>query len=197
MARARGIMLFAEGPRRKPMNYDLPSGHHPPLEDSGEAESLPKDALSHQAQATRKLQLLSVGSFVLGVFEDEIATIAEWRKPTPLPHGPPTVLGVVSIQGRMLTVLDLLPLLGGTANGDGASRGFVVALRGDEQIALAVEEKGETLELTTTDLQPLSEPASRAVYTTISYRDQLINVIDVKVIFPAALQGRQRRRRRF
>jgi chemotaxis signal transduction protein len=97
----------------------------------------------------------------------------------------------------MLTVLDLLPLLSGTENGDGASRGFLVALRGDEQIALAVEEKGETLELATKDLQPQSEPVSPAVYTTLSYGDQLINVIDVKGVFPCALQERQRRRRRF
>lgn len=179
------------------MNDDLPSGHPPPLENSGGAESFPDDVFSDQTQTTRKLQLLSVGSLVLGVFEDEIATIAEWRQPTPLPHGPPAVLGVVSIQGRMLTVLDLMPLLGGTANGVGASRGFLVALRGDEQIALAVEEKGETLELTTRDLQPLSEPASRAVYATFSYRDQLINVIDVKGLFPSALPERPRRRRRF
>jgi purine-binding chemotaxis protein CheW len=179
------------------MNDDLPSGHHPPLENSGEAESFPDDVFSDQPQTTRKLQLLSVGSLVLGVFEDEIATIAEWRKPTPLPHGPPAVLGVVSIQGRMLIVLDLLPLLGGTANSDSASRGFLVALRGDEQIALAVEEQAETLELTTTELQPPSEPASSAVYATFSYRDQLINVIDVKGLFPSVLQERQRRRRRF
>ena len=179
------------------MNDDLPSGYHPPLANSGEAESFPGDAFGDQTQTARKLQLLSVGSLVLGVFEDEIATIAEWRKPTPLPYGSPGVLGVVSIQGRMLTVLDLLPLLGETANGDGASRGFLVALRGDEQIALTVEEKGETLELATTDLRPPSEPASRVVYATFSYRGQLIKVIDVKELFPSALRERQRRRRRF
>jgi purine-binding chemotaxis protein CheW len=86
---------------------------------------------------------------VLGIFEDEIATIAEWRRPTPLPHAPPEVLGVVSIQGRMLTVLDPLSLFGETTTLLGFSPGILVALLGDEQIALAIETKGETLDLAT------------------------------------------------
>ncbi len=125
-------------------------------------------------QTTRKLQLLSVGTLVLGVFEDEIATIAEWRRPTPLPQPPPAVLGVVSIQGRMLTVLDPVSLFGETTTRLGFPPGLLVALRGDEQIALAVESRGDTLDLAMQDIQP-SDLANSALGGTIQYREGLVN----------------------
>ncbi len=134
---------------------------------------------------------------MLGIFEDEIAAIAEWRRPTPLPHAPPAVLGVVSIQGRMLTVLDPLNLFAETTTRLGFPPGLLAALRGDEQIALAIENTGETLDLAMKDIQPPSDPANRAVSGTFHYGEQLVNVIQVKGLFQAALRGRERRRRRF
>jgi purine-binding chemotaxis protein CheW len=154
-----------------------------------------RDERSHESR--RKLQLLSAGDLVLGIFDDEIATIDEWRRPTPLPHAPPAVLGVVSIQGRMLTVLDPLNLFGETTAPLGLPTRLLVALRGDEQIALAVEKKGETVDLEMKDIQPPAEPAIRVVGGTFHYGDNLVKVIQVKGLFPAALRGRQRRRRRF
>jgi chemotaxis signal transduction protein len=134
---------------------------------------------------------------VLGIFEDEIATIAEWRRPTPLPHAPSAVLGVVSIQGRMLTVLDPLNLFGETTKGLGSPPEFIVALRGDEQMALAIENVRETFDLAMTDIQSQSERPNSGVAGTFRYGDDLVNVIEVKGLFPAALRGRDRRRRRF
>ena len=150
-----------------------------------------------QAQTTRKLQVLSVGHLVLGIFEDEIATIAEWRRPSPLPHAPPAVLGVVSIQGRMLTVLDPLYVFDETIMRLGFPPGLLVALRGDEQIALAIETTEETLDLAMKDIQPPSDPTNMAVAGIFHHGDRLVKVIEVKGLFPAALRGRERRRRRF
>ena len=180
------------------MNDETSSERHPTLNDTPEAGSFQDDALRDgKPQTKRKLQLLSVGPLVLGVFEDEIATIAEWRQPTPLPQAPPAVLGVVSIEGRMLTVLDPLSLFGETTTRLGFPPGLLVALRGDEQIGLAIETTGEALDLAMEDIQPPSDPANRALGGTIQYLDQLVNVIQVKGLFPAALRGRERRRRRF
>ena len=87
----------------------------------------------------RSLQIFRSASFLCGIFQNEIATIVPWREPTPLPQSPHTVLGVVSIQGRMLTVLDLSALLDtGTVAGD-RSHQHILALRGDEQLALAID----------------------------------------------------------
>lgn len=180
------------------MNDETSSVQQPKLSNTGEAGVLRDDALREgPPKTTRKLQVLSVGPFLLGVFEDEIATIAEWRRPTPLPHSPPAVLGVVSIEGRMLTVLDPISLFGGKTTRLGFPPGILVALRGDEQLGLAVEDTGETLDLAMDDIQPATDPPNRAIRGVFQYGDQQVNVIQVKGLFPAALRGRERRRRRF
>ncbi|MGH9969304.1 MAG: chemotaxis protein CheW [Pyrinomonadaceae bacterium] len=170
----------------------------PPPTESEEADLfLNGDFNDLRGPATRKLQLLRLGALLLGVFEDEIATIAEWRQPTPLPHAPAAVLGVVSVQGRVLTVLDPSLLLGQTANQNGFAWRYIVALRGDEQLALAIEDKGETLALQVSDLNSPPATASRAVLGAMSHGDQLISVIETKELFPTAILGRERRQRRF
>ena len=148
-------------------------------------------------ESTRKVLILRAASLRLGVFEDEIATIAEWRKPTPLPQAPAAVLGVVSIQGRMLTVLDPWFLLGETNSIDGYSPTHIVALHGDEQLALAIECAEETIEVSKNDIQPAEQEDAGAVFGVVYHGDQEIFVLDLKELFPVAIKGRERRRRRF
>jgi chemotaxis signal transduction protein len=179
------------------MNDEASGGRHPSEKNAQEAGSLRADGPRvDKSRTTRRLQLTSAGPLLLGIFDDEIATIAEWRRPTPLPQSPPAVLGVVSIEGRMLTVLDPLSLFGKT-NGHLAAPAFLVALRGDEQIALAINSAGETIDLVMDQLQPPSDSTNRALGGFIQHDGQMVNVILVKGLFPAALRGRERRRRRF
>lgn len=181
----------------KSMNDETSNERRPTSNNPAKSLSFRDDDSERQSQTTRKLQVMSVGSLVLGVFEDEIATIAEWRRPSPLPHAPRAVLGVVSIQGRMLTVMDPLHLFGETTGRLGFSPGILVALSGDEQIALAIEHTGEKLDLTMNDIRPSSDKANRVIAGVFRYGDQLVNVIQITGLFPAALRGRDRRRRRF
>lgn len=143
----------------------------------------------------RTLQLLQTGSSQFGIFADEIAAIVAWREPTPLPHAPKAVLGVVSIQGRMLTVLDLAMLQGGEAGSSEATH-HLIALRGDEQLALAVNAVGETIQLGPVDLDA-KETAGTLVLGVLHHEGAEINILNLKELFPTAIQGRERRRRRF
>ena len=179
------------------MNDETSNTRQPTLMNTDRASSFRREASENEPQTTRRLQLMYAGSLVLGIFEDEIATIAEWRRPTPLPHAPPAVLGVVSIQGRMLTALDPLNLFGQTTIRLLFPPGLLVGLRGDEQIAMAIEDKGAIIDLVSGDIEPSSEPANRALAGTFRYADEVVNLINVKGLFSAALRGRERRRRRF
>lgn len=174
----------------------------------------PDDDAGGTKQANRKVQLVRAGASLFGVFADEIATIVAWRQPTPLPQAPKPVLGVVSIQGRMLTVLDLALLTGaenaqsdsgGEASGNTLSNvtqkesdavhGSLVALRGDEQLALAVADVGESIELLDGFTAP---PENSKLLLGVLQRDATqIKILNLKALFPAAIQGRERRRRRF
>jgi len=149
------------------------------------------------SKGIRALQLLRAGSFQFGIFADEIATIVAWREPTPLPYAPPTVLGVLSIQGRMLTVLDFARLRG--LEGDLADRATqnIVALRGDEQLALAVDALGETVQLAAADLNTAKETSEALVRGVLHLEGTDIYLLNLKELFPTAIQGHERRRRRF
>lgn len=155
------------------------------------------DPVSPQAGSaqTENLRLFTTGSVKFAISNDDIATIAEWRRPAPLPQAPAAVLGVVSIQGRMLTVLDPAVLLGRSDNGKHPCS-FIVALRGDEQLALAVDDKSDT-RLNAQKIDPQSEPADGDVLEVIIHNGEKISVLNVKQLFSLAIRGRERRRRRF
>ncbi len=179
------------------MMHDEPGGQRPHLNNPGGEQSLLGESDGHEANRTRKLQLLRAGPFQLAIFEDEIAAIVEWREPTPLPYAPRSVLGVVSIQGKMLTVLDPALLLSSEApSNDGPSR-HILALRGDEQLALAVDSLGGTIAMADVDVEGQREGAEGLVLRVFKRGADEISILNVKELFHAAWQGRERRRRRF
>lgn len=147
--------------------------------------------------SSTRLRTFRAGTQRFGIFEEEIATIAEWRSPAPLPYAPSTVLGVVSIDGRMLTVLDPAQLLDETSRQNGLLWNSIVALRGDEQLALAVEQELGAIEITEQSLQNPPVAVNRVVRSVLGERDQTIKIIEVKELFPTAMRGCERRRRRF
>ncbi|HKY27472.1 MAG TPA: chemotaxis protein CheW [Pyrinomonadaceae bacterium] len=150
----------------------------------------------NEADELLRLQTFRTGNLVFAILEDEIATVAEWREPAPLPKAPPAVLGVVSIQGRMLTVLDPTQLYDDNPQ-DGLHRGSIVALRGDEQLALAIEEIGGAIEIPESSLQYSPNATGDVVREVSSEGHEPIKVLAVNELFAAAMRGRERRRRRF
>ncbi len=163
-------------------------------------EQIQDQYFSERAQAVtpaRSVQLFRTASFLCGIVENEIATVAPWREPTPLPQAPPTVLGVVSIQGRMLTVLNLALLLDGSADSNYQAHQNILALRGDEQLALAVADLAETIEIDEVILDGAKKSSESLVSGVINHKGAEITILNVKELFPSAIQGRERRRRRF
>jgi purine-binding chemotaxis protein CheW len=145
----------------------------------------------------RTIQLLRAGTSQFGIFANEIAAIEAWREPTSLPQAPKSVLGVVSIQGRMLTVLDLANLPGREGSSTDATAQHLIALRGDEQLALAVDALGETVEVADGDLDIEPRTGETFVLGILHREGTDIYILDSKELFPTAIQGRERRRRRF
>lgn len=151
---------------------------------------------------SRKLQLVLAGQDQFGIFADQISAIVEWQEPAPLPHAPTSVLGVVCIQGRMLTVLDLAKVAGADAVSADSPRTFpkhLIALRGDEQLALAVEGLGEVVQLTSNAPDSLAgrEIVGGPVRRVWQRGEGEIKILNPKGLFPAAILGRERRQRRF
>ncbi len=143
----------------------------------------------------RSLRCLGIDLLRVGVFEDQVVAVVEWNEPTPLPFSPDSVLGIVSVEGRMFTVLDIAGLLG--ANG-GAPRALILALRGEEQFALAVDVVETPIELDSTTVFAATETsAPRLIRDVVHHGEQQVQMLDVGELFAGVIQGRERRRRRF
>jgi len=146
-------------------------------------------------EGEHEVQLLTVGGIVYGVFNECISAIVDWIEPAPLPHAPAPVLGVVSVQGRMLTVLDLadFPAAGVTLVVR-TSANKIIALKGDEQLALAVDTVDEKV---SGKLKSNIADSVDFVLGTVNAGGREVSILNVDQLFAAAIQGRERRRRRF
>jgi len=139
-----------------------------------------------------EFRLLRANTLMLAVRELEVLSIIDWTEPTPLPFAPQSVIGIVSVQGRMFTVLDVALML----DNDGANRKckFIVALRGAEQLALAVDDSNDVVEINADEIiadSPAELIESRFQFEQIDY-----SILDVEKLFAGVIRGRERRRRR-
>ncbi|HEY0101289.1 MAG TPA: chemotaxis protein CheW [Pyrinomonadaceae bacterium] len=170
--------------------------------------------------ARRKLCVMRSGARLFAVYADEVAATSEDSRPTPLPFAPLPVRGIVSQRGRILTVIDPLPLLPPDAPTLAATpeapahtspqassltqphAPLIVALRGDEQLALSVERIEHDLELFddeddhATDTTANASPGSHLLRRTIRHETDSVAILDTAHLFEAAMQGVERRRRR-
>jgi chemotaxis signal transduction protein len=146
--------------------------------------------MSNDSPNKLTLQLFQVGNVDLALRDDEVLAVTDWREPARLPFAPQTVLGVVSIQGQMLTVLDTAKLL----DLEASARESIVALRGLEQLALAASAHGR-IEINPTDIQPATNFGSLSS-GTIHTDSRTIHILAPHQLFGSALRGHERRRKR-
>jgi chemotaxis signal transduction protein len=157
------------------------------------ADPLHVDA--QEPDPVRELRIVFAGAHRFGIFADEIEAIADWRTPTPLPQAPKSVLGIVCIHSRMLTVLDVAALLGQSARVGPASPSIIVALRGDEQLALAFDRAGEAVEIAA--VQATGNDQRSLLLDVVGRGGETVAVFNTGELFAAAIRGLERRRRRF
>lgn len=153
-----------------------------------------------QPDGMRELLLMRAGAHAFAVCADETDGAAQQcPKPTPLPDAPRAVLGVVCVRGRMRTVLDPLALVNVQGERDAArddeTPRLFVTLRGDEQLALAVERVEGIIRVAAEALAPPLQPA-RPLRAALEHEGTHVLVLDPSQLFDAAMQGTERRRQR-
>lgn len=149
------------------------------------------------ARARRELLIAKTGARLVGVFADEADSVTEWKATTPLPRAPGSVLGVMSVRGSIRTVLDPLALLGERHAGDEPQFGFVITLRGDEQLALAVDRIERIIEIFTDEVEPVRSSASASVVRgLVQTEGKIVAVFNIEELFRTAMRGVERRRKR-
>ncbi len=149
----------------------------------------------------RELLIFHRAKRLFGIFADEASDVTQHIKPTPLPRAPPSVFGVVSVRGRMLTLLDPLALVYDKSARlpaqELSANGFIIALRGDEQLALAVDRVEQISEIFIAEIAPLGHTqSSRVIRGVLQHESSLITILNVEELYTAAMHGAERRRRR-
>ncbi len=164
----------------------------------------PNENPANQGEVSDEPQLHDLVPFTAGdrtfaVFADQVDGTAEARTPAALPNAPPAVLGVVCMRGHMLTVLDPIAVITGERYAWPGILPAVIALRGDEQLALAAQSFRDTITITAEDLQRSSEQnngGENAILGIARYGGEEIAVLRVEQLFAAAVRRKERRRRR-
>lgn len=141
----------------------------------------------------RQLQIVRAGSSHFAIFAEEISSIESWRQPVPMPRAPAAILGVVSIEGRMLTVVDLAML--SSSESATEPHKWIIALRGDEQLALAVQELADTAE--TPANFSIDKNSTELTPHAFDHDGSEVKILNERQVFPHAIQGKERRHRRF
>ena len=149
----------------------------------------------------RDLFLFTAGTRTFAVPLADVEGTAEGKLPTPLPNAPPAILGVVYARGRMLTVLDPTALAAGEALTLPRILPAIISLRGDEQLALAADSVGETITVSAADIGTEGADhgleTDQAIAGILRHGGEMITVLEPTGLFDAAVQRKDRRRRRF
>ena len=109
----------------------------------GPGESVTAEA----APSTRQFLTFRLAGERFGISIDSIVEILKYRLATPVPRADPTVHGIVSVRGRIITVIDgrlRLGFPGGAV--DPASR-IIVVHDGDELVGVLVDKVIEVIRL--------------------------------------------------
>ncbi len=157
------------------------------------------DANAERAQLHDLLPFVS-GGRLFAVFADEVEATAEAKPFAQLPRAPNSVVGIVCVRGRMLTVIDPTTLLRGEPGDWNQTLPCVIALRGDEQLALAAESYRDTITISSSDIErgPATSAAQdELIMGNVTYANEKILILNPSRLFSRAVQRRDRRRRRF
>ena len=148
----------------------------------------------------RDLVPFEAGGRLFAVFASHVDGTAEGKIPAAIPRAPKAVLGLVCVRGRMLTVLDPLSLFTGEGEMWPESLPTVIALRGDEQLALAAWNCRGTITVADADIQRETTEdgnSSGLAVGLVRHGGEEITVINTEQLFGSAMSRRERRRRRF
>ncbi|MEM6635041.1 MAG: chemotaxis protein CheW [Pseudomonadota bacterium] len=137
--------------------------------------------------------LIELLSFSVGQqsYAMEIMSVREirgWAKPTPLPHAPHYLRGVINLRGTVLPIIDLAGRLG-LGETEVTDRNVIIVVHvGGRTVGLLVDAVSDILTLSSSDLQPPpdmreSDDADCIAALTI-VGEKMIRILDLPALLP-------------
>lgn len=121
-----------------------------------------------------------------------VRELRSWSRPTPLPHAPRYMLGVVNLRGSVLPVMDLACRLGTGPTPDAPRNVIIVIETGRHLIGLLVEAVSDIVHPTSGQLQDIPDNAgdvdgdlSDQILVTA---DRMIQILSTEGFLPARVE---------
>jgi purine-binding chemotaxis protein CheW len=112
------------------------AAYSPPAKGVG---TRPRPAMEPPAEEGHQFVLFALGGETWGVDADLVREVSALRDFTPVPCTPPFILGIASLRGRVVPVLDIRPLLGLPGKLVGGSDKLVILGAGETETVFRVD----------------------------------------------------------
>lgn len=103
------------------------------------------------SQETQLFITFWLGGFLFALPVEEVVEINRSLDITPVPMAPHYVSGIINLRGQILTAIDLATRIGLTQHGE--THHNVIIGRETEPVSLLVEQIGDVLEISTSDIE--------------------------------------------
>jgi chemotaxis signal transduction protein len=152
-----------------------------------------------QAGPNGKIELRIFRSSSVGyaILASDVEEVTEWRTPTPLPNSRAPIVGIVSVQARMITVIDSAKLLVDGPSSHSNHPRMIVVVTGDEQLGLTADLEKNSIEISSQLIEIASRLEGNLFRGYVNLNGEDVNIINPANLFAAAIRGRERRRRQF
>lgn len=132
---------------------------------------------------TKQLITFEIADKRLGVDIMAIREIRAWTPPTPIPHAPAFVRGIVNLRGTVLPVVDLSDRLGWDAIAPSPRHVIIVIQIGEQMHGLVVDSVNDIVTIEPAALQPppdLGGGSYRHLSGLIAVDDRMVMVLDLR-----------------
>lgn len=116
-----------------------------------------------------------------------IRELRAWSKPTPLPHAPPALLGVINLRGTVLPVLDLASELELPFTGDPSPRPVIMVIGvGNRRTGLRLDSVRDIQSLPPDRIEPPPPGIAPGCLTGIALVEgTILRILDPALLMPA------------
>jgi purine-binding chemotaxis protein CheW len=141
-----------------------------------------------EATTTNQFVTFTCGQRLFGIEVMSVREIRKWSPTTPMPNQPFGACGVLDIRGSIVEVYDLASMLGAHSEGVEASKVILVVSLGDRDVGVIADTVSDIIFAKPDDLRAAPSghrSAESSVSKLVKCEDQLIAVLDLKVLFPS------------